>query len=73
MRHEPTQSEWVLWHALRCRQLGVSFRRQVVLQGYITNFYARSARLIVEVDGGWHGKRVQRDARRERILRAAGY
>jgi len=29
--------------------------------------------LIVEVDGGWHSNRVRRDARRERVLRAAGY
>jgi len=70
---EPTQTEWQLWQALRCRQLGVSFRRQVVLQGYITDFYASAVRLIVEVDGGWHDHRVPKDARRERILLAAGY
>jgi len=73
MRHEPTPTEWQLWQALRCGQLGVSFRRQVVLQGYITDFYASAVRLIVEVDGGWHDHRVQKDARRERILQAAGY
>jgi very-short-patch-repair endonuclease len=73
MRHEPTETEWHLWQALRCRQLGVSFRRQVVLQGYIADFYASEERLIVEVDGGWHGKRERRDARRERELVVAGY
>jgi very-short-patch-repair endonuclease len=66
-------SEWLLWQALRCRQLGVSFRRQVVLQGYIADFYASTAGLIVEVDGSWHSNRAQRDARRERVLCAAGY
>ncbi len=25
--HEPSRGEWVLWQALRCSQLGVSFRR----------------------------------------------
>jgi len=49
------------------------FRRQVVLQGYIADFYACSDALVVEVDGSWHGKRERRDARRERTLRAAGY
>ena len=73
MRHEPTHSEWVLWQALRSRGLGVSFRRQVVLQGYIVDFYACAAKLIVEVDGGWHSNRLRRDARRERVLRGAGY
>jgi very-short-patch-repair endonuclease len=73
MRHEPTQTEWQLWQALRCRQLGVSFWRQVVLQGYVADLYASEVRLIVEVDGSWHGKREQKDARRERTLHAAGY
>ncbi len=54
MRHEPSRGEWVLWQALRCSQLGVAFRRQVVLQGYIADYYACVAQLIVEVDGGWH-------------------
>jgi very-short-patch-repair endonuclease len=73
MRHEPTHTEWLLWRALRCRQLGVTFRRQVVLQGYIADFYASSARLIVEVDGPWHARRTHRDARRDRVLTFAGY
>jgi len=51
MRHEPTQTEWLLWQALRRGQLGVTFRRQVVLRGYIADFYASEAQLIVEVDG----------------------
>jgi len=43
-----------------------------VLQGYIADFYASSVRLIVELDGGWHGKRMQKHAGRERTLQAAG-
>lgn len=73
MRHEPTHTEWLLWQALRSRQLGVTFRRQVVLQGYIADFYASSIRLIVEVDGPWHANRTRRDARRDRVLTSAGY
>jgi len=73
MRHEASRGEWLLWQALRCSQLGVAFRRQVVLQGYIADFYACSVRLIVEVDGGWHCARVRADARRDRVLAAAGY
>jgi very-short-patch-repair endonuclease len=45
----------------------------VVLQGYIADYYACAARLIVEVDGGWHGGRSRADARRDRVLAAAGY
>jgi very-short-patch-repair endonuclease len=75
-RNRPgTPAENALWARLRQGQLGVHFRRQVpLLDRYIVDFYARSARLVVEVDGGYHGvPRVQRrDQRRERQLRAAG-
>ncbi len=73
MRHECTHTEWLLWQELRCGKLGIIFRRQVVLQGYICDFYACSARLIVEVDGSAHVKRARHDARRDRVLRGAGY
>ena len=73
MRHEPSHTEWLLWEQLRCGKQGVVFRRQVVLQGYIVDFYACAAKLVVEVDGGWHSNRAHRDARRERVLHAAGY
>ena len=62
-----------MWHALCRRQLGVCFRRQVVLQGFIADFYASEVRLIVEVDGSWHTGRAAADCRRERLLSGAGY
>ena len=73
MRQAPTDSEARLWRALRSSQLGVAFRRQVPLLGFIADFYAPSARLIVEVDGGYHARRVRADARRDRKLARAGY
>ena len=73
MRIAPTLSERILWQALRGRQLGVAFRRQVCIGSYIVDFSAPSARLIVEVDGQWHASRARADARRERWLRARGY
>jgi very-short-patch-repair endonuclease len=73
MRQAPTDSEARLWRALRSSQLGVAFRRQVPLLGFIADFYAPSARLVVEVDGGYHAHRVTADARRNRKLVRAGY
>jgi len=58
---------------LRSSQLGVAFRRQVPLLGFIADFYAPSARLIVEVDGGYHVRRKSADARRGHKLVRAGY
>jgi len=71
-RDVPRSSEWLLWQALKRRQLGVTFRRQVVLCGYIADFYASSVKLIVEVDGAWHATR-RADTRRDRVLSRAGY
>jgi very-short-patch-repair endonuclease len=73
MRHEPSRGEWLLWQVLCRSQQGVAFRRQVVLQGYVADFYACAVRLIVEVDGAWHYGRARSDARRDRVLAAAGY
>ena len=73
-RQRPTESEARLWEALRGRQLGVQFRRQVVLlDRYIVDFYAPAARLVVEVDGGYHVLRKAADARRDRALLRSGF
>jgi len=73
MRAAPTPSEAHLWRALRGAQLGVVFRRQVVISGFIVDFAAASARLVVEVDGGYHLARQKADARRDDVLGRAGY
>jgi len=73
MKWAPEPSEAALWQAIKSRQLGVQFRRQVVLRGYIVDFLAAEARLIVEVDGGSHRGRERADGRRQRALEAAGY
>ena len=73
MRHAPTDTEAALWRALRSSQLGVAFRRQVPVLSFIVDFLAPSARLVVEVDGGYHAGRLRADARREQKLRRAGY
>ncbi len=73
-RQAPTLSERKLWSALRARQLGVQFRRQVPLAGrYIADFFAPAVGLVVEVDGSSHIQRRQADARRDRVLGRLGY
>lgn len=72
MRQAPSEPERVLWQALRASQLGLRFRRQVVVQGFIVDFLAPSARLVVEVDGAHHAQRRTADVRRDRALGAAG-
>lgn len=57
------------------RQLGVWFRRQVVVDTCIVDFLAPARKLVVEVDGGYHGsaERQRSDARRDKRLERAGY
>ena len=67
-------SEARLWSALKARQLGVTFRRQVPVGGqFIADFFAPSLGLIVEVDGAYHARRQGRDARRDLKLCRCGF
>jgi len=73
-RSSLTRSEARLWEAIRGRQLGVAFRRQVPLAGrFIVDFLAPRVKLVVEVDGGYHRLRMRADARRDEKLRRLGY
>lgn len=74
-RAAPTYTEAILWQALSGSQLGVGFRRQVVIGRYIADFLAPSGKLVVEVDGGVPSTtaRVRADARRDRYLARLGY
>src|SRR4051794_439569 len=72
-RSNLTPTEVTLWAQLRGHRLGVYFRRQVPLGRFIVAFLAPSARLIVEVDGGYHRSRQSLDARRDLQLTRMGY
>jgi very-short-patch-repair endonuclease len=74
MRRNMTESEARLWAELSGSKLGVAFRRQQVLLGrFIVDFLAPAAKVVIEVDGGWHERRQRADARRDRVLAGAGY
>jgi very-short-patch-repair endonuclease len=73
MKAAPTPSEARLWAALVNGKLGVSFRRQAVIGGYIVDFVAPSVRLVVEVDGGCHAGKRRADARCDKRLGRLGY
>ena len=73
LRHRPTHSEELLWSVLRARQLGVTFRRQLVIGRFIVDFAAQEAWFVVEVDGGYHQGRSAADARRDAELKRRGW
>jgi len=56
MRHVMTDAELKLWNELRAHRLmGLSFRRQMPIAGYIVDFACAEHKLVVEVDGSQHG------------------
>ncbi len=74
MRLQMTPTEAALWRAIRAGRLGVVFRRQYVIANrYIADFAAPAVRVIVEVDGEYHGRRAAADERRDRKLERLGW
>ena len=74
LRRNQTDAERKLWFCLRDRRLhGLKFRRQTQIGQYVVDFYCETARLIVELDGGQHAERNERDAARTAALEAQGY
>ena len=72
MRREPTAAEAVLWAAVRNRQRGAKFRRQVPVDRFILDFYCPESRLVIEVDGDVHRGRSEPDAVRQSQLERLG-
>ena len=74
-RREMTESETVLWNALRNMKAGVRFRRQHPIGDYIADFICLPAKLVIEVDGGYHQEPQQQelDQQRTEFLVNKGY
>ncbi|ACP24355.1 hypothetical protein NGR_c05590 [Sinorhizobium fredii NGR234] len=67
MRSAMTDAELKLWSELRAhRLLGLAFRRQVPVAGYIVDFACAEHRLIIEVDGSQHASTGNADYDRQR-------
>ena len=74
LRKNQTDAERALWQRLRNRQLlGVKFRRQVPIKGYIADFAALEIKLIIELDGSQHIENKEADEIRTGFLQREGY
>ena len=74
LRNGSTDAERMPWRQLRSRQIeGCTFRRQHPFGDYILDFACLERMLVVELDGGQHGDRVEQDERRTRVLQSAGF
>jgi very-short-patch-repair endonuclease len=72
LRRNMTLAEKMLWEELRANKLGVHFRRQQVIAGFIVDFYCHTSALVVEVDGDIHDLQQEEDRRREKALHELG-
>ena len=68
-----TASEKALWKALRALDLHI--RRQAPIGRYVVDFVHHGARLVIEVDSGWHDdpEAQLHDAERDAWLASQGY
>ncbi len=71
-----TEAEKVLWEQLKGKKLdGYKFRRQHIIDTYITDFVCLSKGLVIEVDGGYHNTphQIIADAERDEFLLEKGF
>ncbi len=74
LRQRMTEAEKLMWSKLRHRRLdGVKFKRQQPISGYVVDFVALDLKLVIEIDGGQHVDRLEKDAERTKILEESGY
>jgi very-short-patch-repair endonuclease len=67
LRKEMTDAEELLWRYLKKKQLGgFRFRKQHPVSDFVADFYCHTAKLIIEVDGGYHNLENQKHYDRER-------
>jgi very-short-patch-repair endonuclease len=53
--------------------MGLKFRRQFPIHGFVADFCCYERRLLVELDGPVHDQQQERDQERDHILRSLGY
>ena len=57
LRRNQTKQEKVLWGCIRNRKLGIKFKRQYSVGGYILDFYSPEIKLVIELDGQQHSEK----------------
>jgi very-short-patch-repair endonuclease len=73
LRRSMALPESKLWGKLRAHRLcDLHFRRQVVIEPYIVDFYCSTAKLVIEFDGEVHSGQKGMDAERDRFLQSMG-
>jgi len=61
LRNNMTLEEKMVWERCCNNQLGVRIRRQHPIWKYVADFYCHQVKLVIEIDGGIHLKKVNRE------------
>ena len=61
LRNNSTPQEILLWLKLKNSQLGLKFRRQHSIGGYIVDFYCPFKKLAIEIDGSQHFEKESKE------------
>ena len=56
LRKNMNATEKEAWRMLRCNRIGVRVRRQVIILGWIADFWVPKKRLLIEIDGASHDR-----------------
>ena len=76
LRLHSTRAERILWHLIRNDQLhGLKFRRQEPIDPFIVDFVCMEKKVVVELDGEYHGEEAQKyyDEERTKFLKKEGF
>jgi crossover junction endodeoxyribonuclease RuvC len=73
LRRSATETEKILWRALREVNLSVKIRRQHPIGRYVVDFAIPSRKLVIEIDGGQHATATMVDTQRTQALNELGY
>ena len=75
LRISMTPQELKLWNVLKRSQLeGFKFRNQHPFGRFIADFYCHKVKLVIEIDGGYHTQKMQKeyDAWRNEVMNDYG-
>jgi len=75
LRKNQTKTEEILWWYLRDQKMGLKFKRQHSVGGYILDFYCPQKKLIIELDGEIHNTKEAKeyDLVRDKYFEELGY
>ncbi|MFC1584031.1 endonuclease domain-containing protein [Fibrobacterota bacterium] len=73
LRADQTKSERMIWERLRARRfLGLKFRRQHPVKGFVVDFYCSELKLAIELDGKIHQLQEEYDDIRQNEIESTG-